>query len=170
MDAVEQQEPGAPRPELLHGADARGRLCALRARSLPRWFVSGPKYPHTPFHDTLVDYTRFPRVDEARFYDDALNATKDAIKDVTADREADIWTYLNAIRSDLIYGYGDPATSDSFGRATINLLDSAILRLRNGGVVPASLSPKDHSPLARPGDRRARRATAAASPYPWAAE
>ena len=32
------------------------------------WSISGPDRPHLPFHDTFIDYTRFPRVDEAHFY------------------------------------------------------------------------------------------------------
>ena len=32
------------------------------------WSISGPDHPHLPFHDTFIDYTRFPRVDEAHFY------------------------------------------------------------------------------------------------------
>ena len=105
------------------------------------WFVSGEKHPHTPFHDTLIDYSRFPRVDEKWFYEDALAATKAAIANVTPAAELEIWKYLDAIRGDVVYGYGRAATSTDFGRATANLLDGVVLRLRHGGAVPPGLRP-----------------------------
>ena len=105
------------------------------------WFVSGEKHPHTPFHDTLIDYSRFPRVDEKWFYEDALAATKAAIANVTSAAELEIWKYLDAIRGDVVYGYGRAATSTDFGRATANLLDGVVLRLRHGGAVPPGLRP-----------------------------
>ena len=105
------------------------------------WFVSGETHPHTPFHDTLIDYSRFPRVDEKWFYEDALAATKAAIANVTPAAELEIWRYLDAIRGDVVYGYGRAATSTDFGRATANLLDGVVLRLRHGGAVPPGLRP-----------------------------
>ena len=66
---------------------------------------------------------------------------------MTEREERDLWRYLNAIRDDVVYGYGDASTSEIFGRAPENLVDSAVLRLRNGGRVPRELRPEDHSPL-----------------------
>lgn len=111
------------------------------------WYVSGQDHPHTPFSDTLLDYTRFPRIDEAAMYKNAPAAYAAATRAVTERMEHDLWRYMNAIRSDVIYGWGNAATSDKFGRAPINLLDAVVLRLRHGGAVPAALRPADHSPL-----------------------
>ena len=111
------------------------------------WFVSGTAHPHLPFRDTYVDYTRFPRVDEALLYRDAPRAYATAVRDVTTAEEEDLWRYLNAIRDDVVYGYGSPFTSTTFGRAAANLMDGAMLRRRHEGPVPQALRPEDHSPL-----------------------
>lgn len=72
------------------------------------WGVSGPEHPHLPFHDTFIDYTRFPHVDEAHFYEDAAGAYQNAVANVTDAYEHAAWRYLNAIRDDVVYGYGSP--------------------------------------------------------------
>ena len=111
------------------------------------WFVSGDQHPHLPFRDTYIDYTRFPRVDEKLLYEDATKAYEDAVRDVTETEERDMWRYLNAIRDDVVYGYGSPFSSTHFGRAAANLMDGVMLRRLHQGLVPPSLRPEDHSPL-----------------------
>ena len=111
------------------------------------WFVSGDQHPHLPFRDTYIDYTRFPRVDERLLYEDATKAYEDAVRGVTEAEERDMWRYLNAIRDDVVYGYGSPFSSTKFGRAAANLMDGVMLRRLHQGLVPPSLRPEDHSPL-----------------------
>ncbi|KAH8098504.1 hypothetical protein JL720_1451 [Aureococcus anophagefferens] len=91
---------------LVESSSRDARACEPPCRPGWGWFVSGEKHPHTPFHDTLIDYSRFPRVDEKWFYEDALAATKAAIANVTSAAELEIWKYLDAIRGDVVYGYG----------------------------------------------------------------
>ena len=94
-----------------------------------------------------VDYTRFPRVDEKLLYEDATKAYEDAVRGITEAEERDMWRYLNAIRDDVVYGYGSPFSSTKFGRAAANLMDGVMLRRLHQGLVPPSLRPEDHSPL-----------------------
>ena len=134
------------------------------------WRVSGPEHPHLPFHDTFIDYTRFPYVDEAHFYEDAAGAYQNAVApraemfprrpdgaafirftqvaNVTDAYEHAAWRYLNAIRDDVVYGYGSPFTSTHFGRGAANLMDTVALKLKHGRV-PDALRPENPSPLGR---------------------
>ncbi|KAJ8609963.1 hypothetical protein CTAYLR_008078 [Chrysophaeum taylorii] len=114
---------------LVVGTRLEGR-CESPCKSGWGWFVSGPDHPHLPFHDIYVDYTVFPRVDEARFYENPRAAVRAALVLVSPQRHAHLVAYMREISDDLVYGYGHFSTSTHFGRAPANLMDTAVLRNR----------------------------------------
>jgi len=131
---------------LIVGTRLWGR-CEPPCRAGWGWTVSGPENPHLPFQSTLIDYTRFPRVDEAALYVDAAAAYDRAVAGVSESYQHDVWSYLNAIREDVVYGYGSFWNSTTFGRSASNLMDEVILRLLHDGRVPEALRPESHNPI-----------------------
>mmetsp|Transcript_29600 Transcript_29600/g.66360 ORF Transcript_29600/g.66360 Transcript_29600/m.66360 type:complete len:332 (+) Transcript_29600:22-1017(+) len=127
----------------------------LNGRGRPGWGwkVSGPEYPHLPFHGLWIDWSRFPMLDELALVSSG-GASTGASKGAAQVLEAALRpfahgaggslhralerarAYLFATRRNLIYGSGDCATSTDFGLAPRRFLEAALFRVRNA-TVPA---------------------------------
>jgi len=102
---------------LFLGSRWRG-LCDPPCKQGFGWKVAGIQNPHLPYQD-VIPWNIFPELEEQRFIDhhgiDDLTSLFHRVDDNDKTRLRSI---MDSTWKGWVYGWGDPWTSDQFGRAT----------------------------------------------------
>jgi hypothetical protein len=104
------------------GSRWRG-LCEPPCKEGWKWTVTGPDFSHLPFPE-LIDWDRFPEIDEMTFASNPLMALEKVFSRVGPEEKKALRSAMAKTRLGWIYGWGDPVTSNEFGDAPMLIWNS----------------------------------------------
>jgi len=90
------------------------------------WTVSGSNYPHLPFSSTRIDWNVFPEVDEVQFSNNPAIVLQKEMKSLTVSQRDQLRRSMEWNREGFIYGWGNPVTSEHFGKAVPYVWESFV--------------------------------------------
>lgn len=98
------------------GSRLRG-LCEKPCKKGFGWAPTGVENPHLPFSER-IDWSEFPEVNEAEFAADPMATLEKMFTVYPPERKTKLRETMLRVSEGFIYGWGDPTSSNEFGKVS----------------------------------------------------